>query len=90
MGKISLPDKSKKADDVEGLMKLCEESPTPTKTAPRNIHPPNPQASSNQTKAGCCRRARLFSLSVSLIMMRPLEFSKSAIIRASLNLWISS
>ena len=71
MGKISLNVKSKKADDVKGLMKHRENSPSPTKTAPVvSQHPsPTPKHPLTETKAGCCRRACLFSLGMLVVLI---------------------
>jgi len=71
MGKITLAAKSKKADDVEGLVKPSETSPPPTKTAPAvTQHPsPTPKHPLTKTKAGCCRRACLFSLGVLVVLI---------------------
>jgi hypothetical protein len=71
MGKISLTAKSKKADDVEGLVKPSENSPPPAKTAPDvSQHPsPTPKHPLTKRKAGCCRRACLFSLGVLVVLI---------------------
>ena len=71
MGKIALPAKSKKADDVVGLLKPREDSLTPTKKAPDVLqHPsPTPKHPLTKTKAGCCRRAWLFSLGVMVVLI---------------------
>jgi len=71
MGKISLTAKSKNADDVEGLVKPCEKSPPPAKTAPDvSQHPsPTPKHPLTKRKAGCCRRACLFSLGVLVVLI---------------------
>ena len=72
MGKISLNVKSKEADDIEGLMKHLENSPSPTKTAQDDVsqHPsPTPKHPLTRTKAGCCRRVCLFSLGVLVVLI---------------------
>jgi len=71
MGKITLAAKPKKADDVEGLVTPSENSPPPSKTAPAvTQHPsPTPKHPLTKTKAGCCRRACLFSLGVLVVLI---------------------
>ena len=70
MGKISLPAKSKKADDVEGLIMPSENSPTPKKTAGKVSQHPSPTPKHlTKTKAGCCRRACLFSLGLLVVLV---------------------
>ena len=70
MGKISLPAKSKKADDVEGLIMPSENSPTPKKTAGKVSQHLSPTPKHlTKTKAGCCRRACLFSLGLLVVLV---------------------
>ena len=71
MGKISLPVKSKKADNVEGLIKPYEKSPPPKKTAlDISQHPsPTPKHPLSRTKAGCCRRTCLFNLGMLVVLV---------------------
>ena len=73
MGKISLASKTKKAKDVEGLIKPQDDDElTPTKNTSEEevgqAPSPTPKNPLSKTKSGCCRKACLFSLGLFVVM----------------------